>query len=215
MDEKLVEIYKQALNVEKELDVPAIVALAQAVLETGWGRYIPIDYKTHKNSHNLFGVKWDGYGDFVEAWTKEEINGQLKPVLAKFKAYPNYESSFRDYAELMSKPPYRKCVDKYRMNHDLEAYVRCIAVHYATDHLYADKVLNIIKTLKKELKGVLEMTEYDKELAKAKEKMVKLGLFKPPQNDEAYWHKPLTKAELAVIIYRLFKLFVKLIEGGE
>ena len=214
MDKKLVEIYKQAKNVEKEMDIPAIVALAQAVLETGWGRFIPIDYKTLKNSHNLFGIKWDGYGDYVEAWTKEEVNGHLKPVLAKFKAYPNYESSFRDWAELMMKPPYRACLDKYRMDRDLHAFVKCIAKHYATDSKYADKVWNLIQDLKEDLKGVDTMDDFAKETKEAKEQMVKLGIFKPFGNPDIYWAEHLTREQLAVIIWRVFKLFISTMKGG-
>ena len=219
MDKKLVEMYEQALEVEKETSVPAIVALAQAVLETGWGRYIPIDYKTSRNSRNLFGIKWDGYGDYVEAWTREEIDGKLKPVLAKFKAFPSYIGSFRFYAELMQKYPYRPCLDEYIVDKDLGKYVRCIAKHYATDSKYAEKVLRIIDMLKTDLKGVMKMqpNKYriqQKEFTDAKESMKKAGIFKPYGEESVYWTTHITREELAVILTRLLKkLQIKL--GGD
>lgn len=124
--------------------IPAPVIVAQACLETGFGKWIPTDLATGRYSYNLFGIKWTGEGDYVSAWTTEYVGGKRVRVVARFRAYRDFQGSLEDYADLLLLGPrYRDCL---KAGGDPEAYVRCIAAAgYATDPHYADKVIAIMR----------------------------------------------------------------------
>ena len=86
--------------------VPAPLILAQAALESGWGKR-EIRADDGKSSFNLFGIKADKSwkGSVVEATTTEYVNGVAQKIQAKFRAYSSYEESFTDYAKFMTRNP--------------------------------------------------------------------------------------------------------------
>ncbi len=86
--------------------VPAPLILAQAALESGWGkREIRADDGTQ--SFNLFGIKADRSwkGATVETTTTEYVDGEPQKVRAKFRAYASYEEAFTDYARFITRNP--------------------------------------------------------------------------------------------------------------
>ena len=86
--------------------VPAPLILAQAALESGWGkREIRADDGTQ--SFNLFGIKADRSwkGPVVETTTTEYVDGEPQRVRAKFRAYASYDEAFTDYAQLHDPQP--------------------------------------------------------------------------------------------------------------
>ena len=88
-------LLKQAYKAKKVTGLPASIVASQAILETGWLRYIPKDYKTGETSNNLFGIKsFSEHIPYIECWTHEFENGRYVSVLAKFRKYKNYEESF-------------------------------------------------------------------------------------------------------------------------
>ena len=72
------------------------------------------------------------------------------------------------------------------------------------------KIISIIGRLKREMGLKEEHTEAED----AKSYVVKAGWFKPPQGDKNYWGRPITKLELAIILYRVVQWFLKLFKGG-
>ena len=76
--------------------------LAQAALETGWGK-AQMKMADGKPSFNLFGIKansrWDGKQANVS--TLEFRDGVAKKERASFRAYESYEDSFNDYANFI------------------------------------------------------------------------------------------------------------------
>ena len=73
--------------------------------------------------------------------------------------YSNYfigRNEFEKYPsqQLLQRGPYKAAWEQYQKDHDLQAYVRGIAVHYATAPNYAAQVLeiangaNVVKALK-------------------------------------------------------------------
>ncbi len=80
--------------------------LAQAALETGWGRSVPAD-GSGRTSHNLFGIKagsqWSGAS--VGARTLEFSGGVPAARMDKFRAYGSATDSFKDYVNLLSGSP--------------------------------------------------------------------------------------------------------------
>jgi flagellar protein FlgJ len=138
-----------ALGVEPKL------LLAQAALETGWGRAVPRSGSA--SAHNLFGIKagdsWSGPS--VERWTLEHENGFTAPRLERFRAYGSAAESVADYVELISTA--RRYEGALEQARDPEAYARALSrAGYATDPAYADKWLAIYhgERLERALSGI-------------------------------------------------------------
>src|SRR5690606_4844092 len=76
--------------------------VAQAALETGWGKSI-IREKDGSSSHNLFGIKTHGQwqGDSANVLTSEYRGGVKQQERASFRSYESYEQSFNDYVDFL------------------------------------------------------------------------------------------------------------------
>ncbi|BCX82928.1 flagellar protein FlgJ [Methylomarinovum caldicuralii] len=134
----------KARKVAAALGVDPDLLLAQAALETGWGKRI-IHYPDGRSSHNLFNIKagrsWQG--DRVQVNTLEYLDGVAVKKRAAFRAYDDYEQSFADYADLLRQPRYRQAL---RHAGEPEKYLRALQESgYATDPNYADKILAIYR----------------------------------------------------------------------
>ncbi len=131
----------------EELGVPAQALLAQAALETGWGRGV-IRRTDGASSHNLFNIKadpqWDG--DRVIHATLEVETGLPVRKQAAFRAYDSFEQSFQDYVDfLKSNPRYREAL---QAGGDTGRYLqRLSAAGYATDPGYAEKVMKVAERI--------------------------------------------------------------------
>jgi flagellum-specific peptidoglycan hydrolase FlgJ len=132
-----------ALAADASYGVPAGFTVAQAALESGWGKYVPVDIRTGRYSYNLFGVKALPGQDAVTAWTWEHQNGQWVRVQARFRAYVSFQESLDDHTHLLTSVRYSGCLAAI----DASAYARCIhRSGYATDPQYADKIIRIMQT---------------------------------------------------------------------
>ncbi|OOZ37717.1 flagellar assembly peptidoglycan hydrolase FlgJ [Solemya velesiana gill symbiont] len=118
--------------------------LAQAALETGWGRHI-MRFGDGQSANNLFGIKadqrWDG--NKVAVNTLEYENGAAVKKRAFFRAYDSLGESFLDYAEFVSSSPrYQGALAKAD---DPTAYfIELQQAGYATDPEYASKIKGIM-----------------------------------------------------------------------
>lgn len=134
-----------AEEVAKELGVDPKVLLAQAALETGWGKHIIRDAQGD-SSNNLFNIKadkrWDG--ERAQVNTLEYRDGVAQQEKALFRSYDSYEQSFRDYADfLKSSPRYQQALESAA---DPRQYLQQLqAAGYATDPAYADKITTIFE----------------------------------------------------------------------
>ena len=124
--------------------VPAPLILAQAALESGWGRR-EIRGDDGGQSFNLFGIKADRSwrGPVVEITTTEYVDGVAQSIRAKFRAYGSYEEAFTDYARFMTRNPryanVLATVDPTEAAHGLQR------AGYATDPQYANKLVRIMQ----------------------------------------------------------------------
>jgi flagellar protein FlgJ len=135
-----------AMAVERNTGIPAHFMVAQAALETGWGRAEP-RYADGRSSFNLFGIKagrsWTGAT--VEAGTLEYVNGQPQRQTEHFRAYGSYAEAFADYARLLTDNPRYSAAASSR---DGAGFARALQnAGYATDPQYAAKLERIIKGL--------------------------------------------------------------------
>lgn len=129
-----------------ETGIPAQFMLAQAALETGWGKREIIG-SDGSNSHNLFGIKAGGSwnGPTVDVTTTEYVGGQPRKVVQSFRAYANAAESFADYARLMKDSPRYAAV--VAGSSDARQFAAGLQkAGYATDPGYADKLGKVINT---------------------------------------------------------------------
>lgn len=117
--------------------------IAQAALETGWGKSIIAD-QNGVSSHNLFNIKADPswHGQRITRETQEYQNGQVINQNAEFRAYDSFQHSFNDYIDfLQSNPRYQTAL---KTTDNPEQFINALQqAGYATDPSYADKVMRI------------------------------------------------------------------------
>ncbi len=138
-------IWPQAKRAAAELGVDPKVLIAQAALETGWGKHqIQTTGASGNSANNLFGIKAGGSwrGDSVRSLTTENINGADRSELANFRAYASPAESFADYVKLLkTQPRYR---DALAAGNDGRRYAAALQkAGYATDPAYAAKITAI------------------------------------------------------------------------
>lgn len=126
--------------------VPAPLILAQAALESGWGRR-EIRGDDGVQSFNLFGIKADrGWrGPVVESATTEYVDGVAQRVRAKFRAYGSYEEAFTDYARFLTRNP--RYARVLASEDPAQAARGLQRAGYATDPQYGDKLVRIMQQL--------------------------------------------------------------------
>jgi flagellar protein FlgJ len=147
-------LWPQAQQAGQELGVAPSNLIAQAALETNWGRDLPHD-SSGQSSNNLFGVKATGSwaGPSVEADTTEVTAQGSTSELAPFRSYADATQSFQDYVSILRSNP------RYAAALNTGADARAFATGlqrggYATDPDYARKVSAVASNIS----GHLAMT---------------------------------------------------------
>jgi len=131
-----------AIEAAKKLGVSVRALLAQAALETGWGKHMPRQGST--TSFNMFGIKagssWDGKR--VNVPTLEYEGGVAVRKKDSFRAYDSPSESFQDYADMVSSSPrYAAAVGR---GDDVAGFAHALVKGgYATDPSYAKKLTDI------------------------------------------------------------------------
>ena len=130
------ELLPHANEAARELGVDPRALIAQAALETGWGRSQP-----GGDSHNLFGIKagahWNGAS--VQANTQEFDSGVASRVDASFRAYGSPRESVEDYVRLIRDNP--RYASAMNTGSDVQAFASALQRGgYATDPDYARKL---------------------------------------------------------------------------
>ncbi len=139
------DIWPHAERTAKELNVAPEAIVAQAALETGWGKHVMPD-QDGATSFNLFGIKsgagWRG--DQVVRNTLEFENGVPRPERAKFRSYDNVAAAFSDYSRFISGNPRYSSVQNQGSN--VAGFARALQDSgYATDPDYAEKINKVME----------------------------------------------------------------------
>ncbi|MGF6113890.1 flagellar assembly peptidoglycan hydrolase FlgJ [Pseudomonas frederiksbergensis] len=121
--------------------------VAQAALETGWGKSV-MRAQDGSSSHNLFGIKagssWTG--DSARAITSEFRDGAMVKETAQFRSYASYKDSFHDLVTLLQSN--NRYQDVVKSADNPEQFVRELQkAGYATDPNYASKISQIAKQM--------------------------------------------------------------------
>jgi peptidoglycan hydrolase FlgJ len=119
--------------------------IAQAALETGWGKYV-IRNEQGESSNNLFNIKtnmdWDN--ESIDVKTKEFFGGSFRDMTASFKGYDTLSDSFSDYIGLLQNS--RRYQHALNNTHNPREYIKSLhKAGYATDPNYSEKILSIYK----------------------------------------------------------------------
>lgn len=136
-------LWPHAHEASRATGIPAHFILAQAALETGWGKS-EIRHADGRPSFNLFNIKASGAwsGGAVEVQTTEYANGVPQKQTDRFRAYRSYAEAFADYANLLRNNPRYAAVLGQQ---DPAAFARGLQqAGYATDPMYAAKIERII-----------------------------------------------------------------------
>lgn len=150
-----------AMEFQLETKMLASVTIAQACLETGYGKSMPVDIESGKKSNNIFGVKWNGKGDYVISRTREVVNGVSIYINAKFQAYDNMYDSISGHGKLVGYASrYAPVRNATTAEEQCKQLYKC---GYATDPQYAEKLISII--------AQWNLKQYDKEALALKEKL--------------------------------------------
>jgi peptidoglycan hydrolase FlgJ len=138
------DVWPAAEKAAHALGVAPEALVAQAALESGWGKNV-IRNALGESSFNIFGIKADSSwrGARVSAPTLEYDGGVPVRRQGNFRAYDSIASAFEDYVDfLKSNPRYQSAL---RQGIDAERFVQGLQeAGYATDPTYAAKVSAIM-----------------------------------------------------------------------
>lgn len=137
-------LWLEAKKASELLGTHPAVLIAQAALETDWGRKI-IRHKDGQISFNLFNIKagssWDK--ESVTVKTLEYKDGVVNKERAAFRSYHSFSESFEDYVRLLkNNSRYDQAVQNAA---NPKQFLQALQTGgYATDPNYAKKILNIL-----------------------------------------------------------------------
>lgn len=190
----------------QNLNVLASVTIAQAILESNWGKST-----LAVKANNLFGIKaskdWSGQVFNIE--TKEQkADGTVYTIKANFRKYNSWLDSIKDHDRFFistewRKQNYKRVLEAKNYKEQAKALQDC---GYATDKKYAEKLISLIEkhNLNRFDKGVANMVKDNQPSEWAKEAIEwgkKKGITdgdRPKDN--------CTREEVIVMIKRLYDL---------
>lgn len=127
-----------------ELGISSDAIVAQAALETGWGKFVLRDAQGN-SSHNMFNIKApSNYGkNSLSAKVLEFSGGVEVQERAKFKKYSSVKESFSDYVNFMQQSRYQKTLGA--RNNTVSFAKELQSAGFATDPNYANKLQAILQ----------------------------------------------------------------------
>lgn len=140
--DRFISVVAQAAQTSQvSTGVPASVTIAQAILESEWGKSL-----LAKEAFNFFGIKAQsgpGPAGVVDMNTWEVMNGSDTVVDSAFKAYHNVFESVVDHGRFLRDNP--RYSDAFQAERDPREFARRInAAGYATDPSYSSKLIGLM-----------------------------------------------------------------------
>jgi flagellum-specific peptidoglycan hydrolase FlgJ len=137
----ILSLAPNARESQRKTGVPASVTLAQAILESDWGRS-----RLTRDANNLFGIKafgTPGSAGVYDINTWEVYGGENVTVMAGFKAYQTLADSVTDHGNWFHDNS--RYADALAVKDDPRAFAYAInAAGYATDPAYAPKLIGLM-----------------------------------------------------------------------
>ncbi len=131
------QVWPHAQRAAAALGVSPQALVAQAALESGWGKHVSGD-------NNLFGIKagssWTGATKSLS--TSEFSNGAMHRETATFRSYASVGDSFDDYVKMLKTSP--RYAAALGTGYDTQRFAGALQkAGYATDPNYAAKISSI------------------------------------------------------------------------
>ncbi|MGS0695578.1 flagellar assembly peptidoglycan hydrolase FlgJ [Shewanella sp. 0m-4] len=155
-DEFVARLYPHAQKAAEALGTTPEVLIAQSALETGWGQKMVKGHQGQQ-SNNLFNIKADNrwQGDKASVSTLEYEQGIAVKQQANFRVYDDIGQSFNDFVSFVSNG--ERYQDAMKQAANPQAFIRSLQdAGYATDPKYADKVIQVMKTITRDFNDVLQ-----------------------------------------------------------
>ena len=136
--EEYVERYKAiAIAHMERYGIPASITMAQGILESDSGN----SYLSN-SSNNHFGIKCKKHWTGDRVYHDDDAKGEC------FRAYPSVEASYQDHADFLDQSPRYDSLFTYQSD-DYRSWARGLkAAGYATAPDYAERLVNIIESMK-------------------------------------------------------------------
>ncbi|EHL5041596.1 GW domain-containing glycosaminoglycan-binding protein [Listeria monocytogenes] len=174
-------IANDAQDLQKEEKILTSVTLAQAILESNWGKS-----GLSTSANNLFGIKGSYEGSSVSMGTQEFSSGKAYHTQADFRKYPDKKASLVDHAQLFvngvsgNANLYSAVIGETNYK---EAAYAIQEAGYATDPAYAEKLISTIENYNLDQYDQIydTVTSTENQLAYAEIKNV---------SNETIWTKP-------------------------
>jgi peptidoglycan hydrolase-like protein with peptidoglycan-binding domain len=143
--QRFIDIYAAAAVASmQQWGVPASVTLAQAILESNWGKS-----KLTLEAQNFFGIKARNGEPAYQIGTVEYKNGKPYTVTAKFRKYNDAEECFKAHGQLLATRKWSngKLIYERAMSNknDYRRFAEALEGVYATDPTYSDKLISLIE----------------------------------------------------------------------
>ena len=128
-----------AINGWNKYGVLPSVTVAQAIIESGWGRSGLVT-----QAHNLFGIKGSYNGNSVTMPTREVYGGRSVYINDAFRAYANNSQSVEDHGDFLY---VNSCYHNLLGDTNYASVARKLqADGYATDPNYANALIRMVQT---------------------------------------------------------------------
>jgi flagellar protein FlgJ len=138
-------LWQHAKQAAEKIGLNPAVMLAQAALETGWGKHV-INKGDGQSSNNLFNIKADKswQGDKASKVSLEFEHGVAVKKQSQFRAYNNVAESFNDFIDfLQQNPRYQGALNTTQ---EPQKFLQELQqAGYATDPNYANKIIDVLK----------------------------------------------------------------------
>ncbi|MCU0667098.1 MAG: glucosaminidase domain-containing protein [Patescibacteria group bacterium] len=140
------EYGKNAFDIGKANGIPYIAIIAQAGIESGWGKST-----LTTEANNFFGIKagenWTG-PVWVGGTSEQRPDGSIYRISAKFRKYSSPEAGFQGYADFINNNSRYK--DALNYPTDPVRYIEELKkAGYATDNAYVQKNVTVQNTVRK------------------------------------------------------------------
>jgi hypothetical protein len=126
----------------RKLGISPEAIIAQAALETGWGR--------SAIGNNIFGVKahgsWKGKTQDISTW--EHVDGRDVQIIDRFRDYDTVADSFADHFRFLEENSRYAKAGVFAKAGDEAYFMALQRAGYATDPAYASKLASILGTVK-------------------------------------------------------------------
>jgi flagellum-specific peptidoglycan hydrolase FlgJ len=140
-EEFVQKAYAAASQSSKQSGMPALVTVAQAALESNWGRS-----KLSMAANNYFGIKSYGDHNRIQMTTNECEDGKRVVIKAEFSKYPSMLDCFKCRDGILERSAIYAGAREKRG--DEAGFVREIAKHWATDPNYGEKLLAVVSEVR-------------------------------------------------------------------